>query len=172
MKRFPSGHCRTKNPSWATWDAQAPSTHIQSKTEAALRKPHVTWKAGNSHSLYPWCKVFETESSCETPTIGLADMAVLWQVAHRLAERGYISAMSPWAGQSLRTDLPHLCSKTGTPKCLWHLGGWLTARQNNKLETGKQLLSVNKKNPKTKKQQQTTTTTAKPQQNCWKQNVE
>lgn len=121
-RSFPSGHCCTKNPARATWDGQAPSTHIQSKTETALKNLHVKWKAGNSYSIYPWCKVLETENSCETPTRRPADMAVVCQVAHRLAEHGHISAMSPWVGQSLRTDLPHLCFKIGTLKCLWHLG--------------------------------------------------
>lgn len=156
----PVGTAVQKNPAWATWDSQAPPTHIQSRTETPLKNLHVKWKAGNSQSLYSQCKVSETENSCDTPTIRLADMAMVCQVAHRLAEHGHIAAMSPCVGQSLRTDLPHLCFKRGTPKCLWHLGGWLTTRQNNKLEPGKQLLSVNTKQQQTKKQ------------NCWKQNVE
>lgn len=161
MQASPQWHCCTKNPSLSHMRQSGTSYSHSKQNRNTSEKSAREVKAGNSHSLYSQCKVFETENSCDTPTIRLADMAMVCQVAHRLAEHGHNAAMSPCVGQSLRTDLPHLCfNKRGTPKCLWHLGRWLTTRQNNKLGPGKQLLSVNTKQQQTKNQ------------NCWKQNVE
>lgn len=71
----PVGTAIQKSSAWATWDGQALSTHTQSRTETALKNLHVKEKADNCHSLYSWCKIFEREHSCKTPTARLADVA-------------------------------------------------------------------------------------------------
>lgn len=116
----PVGTTIQKNSAWATWDGQALSTHIQSRTETALKNLHVKWKADNSHSLYSWCKDFGRENSCKTPTARLADAArqVVCQDAHRVAEHGQNITMSPCVGQ--RPGSPMLSNRlTGMPLDIW-----------------------------------------------------
>lgn len=73
MQTFPQWG--KKSSAWATWDGQALYNLIQSRTETTLKNLHMRQKAANYHCLYSWCKVFEREHSCKTPTVRLADTA-------------------------------------------------------------------------------------------------